>query len=170
MIAVRNTAAALKRFPLLGLGLGLGLAILLWLLTPSASSAFGYWTCAGASWVAVGKPDYPMPIKTCGSKLEIPGMQEACEKVGGRWGPAGLFPRPICRMPTRDGGRLCGDTGECEGYCLAALTRAQFDLVMRWRGGQQKLPILGKCTPHVPVFGCMAIVRQGVVTGIMCRD
>jgi len=29
---------------------------------------------------------------------------------------------------------------------------------------------LGKCTPHVPVFGCIAIIRQGFVTGIMCRD
>lgn len=73
-------------------------------------------------------------------------------------------------MPTRDGGRICGDNEECEGLCLAELTPAQRDVVRRWTRGAQKLPILGKCTPHMPVFGCLAVVERGAVTGIMCRD
>jgi len=73
-------------------------------------------------------------------------------------------------MPTHDGGRLCADTGECEGLCLATLTSAQRDLVKQWTHGRQKLKILGKCTAYSPVFGCMAIVKEGFVTGIMCRD
>jgi hypothetical protein len=100
--------------------------------------------------------------------LELPRTQAACEQAGGRWGPAGLFPHPICKMPTHDGGRVCGDNDECEGVCLAALTQAQRDRLMR--GARQKLAILGKCTPITPVFGCMAIVEKGFVTGMLCRD
>jgi len=73
-------------------------------------------------------------------------------------------------MPTHDGGRLCADTGECEGLCLAALTPAQLDLAKNWIRLRQKQQMLGKCTPYVPILGCMAIVRNGFVTGIRCQD
>jgi hypothetical protein len=145
-------------------------AIFLWAASASLVAAAGYWTCSDGKWITVGDPQYAMPIKSCGSQLEIPRTQPACEQAGGRWGPAGLFPHPICKIPTHDGGRLCGDTGECEGLCLAALTRAQIDLVKKWTHERQKLAILGKCTPYAPMFGCMAIVREGFVTGIRCQD
>ena len=146
------------------------LAMFLWVGTTSFTHAAGYWTCAGGGWVAVGDPQHAMPSKLCGSHLEIPRTQLACEQAGGRWGPAGIFPNPICRMPTHDAGRPCADDGECEGLCLAALTPAQRDLVKKWTHGRQKLQILGKCTAYSPVFGCMAVVKEGFVTGIMCRD
>lgn len=146
------------------------LAVFLWAGGTSFSHAAGYWSCSGGAWVAVGQPQYAMPLKKCGTQLEIPRAQLGCEQAGGRWGPAGLFPKPICRMPTYDAGRTCADDGECEGLCLAELTPAQRDLVKKWTGGRQKLQVLGKCTAYAPVFGCMAIVKQGFVTGIMCRD
>lgn len=114
----------------------------------------------------MGQPQHAPPVRVCGSRLEIPRTQILCEQAGGRWGPAGLFPKPICRVPTQDGGRICADTAECEGLCLAALTPAQRDLVNK----RQKLRLLGKCTPAVPVFGCMAIVKEGIVTGLLCAD
>jgi hypothetical protein len=152
------------------LGFNVLLAILLWGASPSLVHAAGYWTCSGDKWVAIGDPQHAMPSKSCGFSLEIPGTQLACEQGGGRWGPAGIFPKPICRMPTHDAGRPCADTGECEGLCLAALTPAQRDLAQQWVRLEQKQQILGKCTPSAPLFGCMAIVREGFVTGIMCRD
>ena len=136
----------------------------------SLGNAPGYWTCSGDKWVSVGDPQHAMPSKSCGSQLEIPGTQPACEQAGGRWAPAGIFPRSICRMPTHDGGKSCADDGECEGSCLAELTPAQQDLARQWISLRQKQQLLGKCTPSVPVFGCMAIVREGFVTGMMCRD
>ena len=142
------------------------LAVLLWTGSMAASQAAGYWTCSGGAWIAVGSPQHAAPLKSCGSQLEIPRTQLACESAGGKWGPAGLFPKPICRMPTRDGGRVCGDVAECEGLCLAALTPAQRDLLRK----RQKLELLGTCTPHMPVFGCMAIVKQGIVSGLLCAD
>jgi hypothetical protein len=132
----------------------------------SLAHAAGYWSCSDGKWIAVGNPHHAMPSKTCGFQLVIPRTQLACEQSGGRWGPAGLFPRPICKMPTHDGGHVCADAGECEALCLTALTPAQRDLL---RNGQ-KLKLLGKCAPVAPLFGCLAIVKQGYVTGLECRD
>lgn len=150
------------------------LAIILGLLMPagllaagaSIARPVGYWTCSGDRWIAVGAPGYAKPLKRCGSTLPVPRNRPDCESAGGRWGPAGLFPKPICRVPTHDGGRLCGDSGECESLCLSPLSPDQRDML---RQGH-KLRLLGRCAPVVPLFGCLAIVKKGVVTGLECRD
>jgi hypothetical protein len=125
------------------LGLSVLLAVFVWTGSTASSQAAGYWTCTGGAWSAVGNPQHATPLKSCGSHLEIPRTQRACENAGGRWGRAGLFPKPICTMPTHDGGRPCADIDECEGSCLADLTPPQRDLLMQ----REKLEILGKCTP-----------------------
>lgn len=150
----------------LATGLCMAWAVLLWVTNPSAAQSPGYWTCSDGKWIGVGQPQHVPPLKICGSRLEIPRTQLLCERAGGRWGPAGLFPKSICRLPTHDAGRICADTEECEGFCLAALTPAQRDFI----GKRQKLQVLGKCTPYAPMFGCMAIVKEGFVTGLICRD
>jgi hypothetical protein len=146
------------------------LAMLLWVGSASFTHAAGYWTCSGDKWIAVGDPRHAMPSKLCGAHLEIPRTQLACEQAGGSWGLAASHRRVTCKMPTQDGGRLCADAGECEGLCLAALSPAQHDLAKNWIRLRQKQQILGKCTPSVPILGCMAIVREGFVTGIRCQD
>jgi hypothetical protein len=145
-------------------GLSVLLVMALWAGSASFAHAAGYWTCSGGSWIAVGHPEYAMPIKSCGFRLEIPRTQLACEQAGGSWGRRvrGLG----CKMPTHDGGRTCADVGECEGLCLAALTPPQRDLVIK----RQKLQLLGNCTPSAPMLGCMAIVKEGFVTAIRCQD
>jgi hypothetical protein len=131
-----------------------------------AAIAADYWQCIGGAWAAVGHPDHPAPTRACGSRPTLPRDQAGCEAAGGRWGPAGLFPAPICRMPTHDGGRLCGDNDECEGRCLAALTPAQTEQLR----AHQPVSALGTCTPVVPVFGCQAAVDKGLVRHIICMD
>jgi len=133
---------------------------------PSFAEAGGYWSCAGGKWMAVGSPRHAMPSKPCGYLLVLPRTQAACEQSGGHWGPAGLSPRPLCKMPTHDGGHICADYGECEALCLATLTPDQRDLL---RAGH-KLNVLGTCASVAPLFGCLAVVTRGSVTGIMCRD
>lgn len=142
------------------------LAALQWTGAAAPAQAEGYWTCSAGNWTAVGEPSQAVPTKSCGSVLAIPRTQADCEQAGGRWAKAGIFPAPICTLPMPDAGRTCGDNAECEGLCLAGLTPAQRSLVLK----RQKVATLGRCTPHAPVFGCMAIVEKGFVTGIMCRD
>jgi hypothetical protein len=142
------------------------LAILFWAFSASFAHAEGYWACAAGGWVAIGDPQHAMPLKSCGSHLEMPDTQLACEQVGGSWGRAGIFPKPICKMPTHDAGRPCADLGECEGLCIADLTPEQRDLVIKG----QKLQVPGQCSPYSPIFGCLAIVEKGLVARIMCRD
>lgn len=140
--------------------------LLAWGVAAPSAHADGYWACRDGSWIAMGRPLHAMPSKTCGSRLEIPGTRAACEDAGGLWDSFGLFPRKICRVPTRDGGRACADTEECEGTCLASLTREQVDLLRK----HMTLRMLGTCTPHVPVFGCMAMVERGIVSRMLCLD
>jgi hypothetical protein len=139
----------------------------LFVAAPPQAGGAGFWTCSDGAWVAVGRPSYPAPVKACGSRLYIPKTKAQCEDVGGLWGPAGIFPKPICKVPTRDGGRTCGDTEECEGMCVADLTPAERNQLSRMRVALTKL---GHCTPYSPVFGCMAIVRKGRLTGLTCGD
>jgi hypothetical protein len=87
--------------------------------------------CEEGAWVATGRPLHAMPLKACGSKLEMPGTRSACQDAGGCWDRFGLFQREICRVPTHDGGRTCADIEECEGTCLASLTREQIDLLRK---------------------------------------
>src|SRR3972149_520755 len=91
------------------LSLSVLLVILLWAGSTSFAHAAGYWACSGGKWITVGHPEYAIPIKSCGSRLEIPRTQLACERAGGSWGPAGIFPNPICKMLTHDAGRPCAD-------------------------------------------------------------
>lgn len=135
--------------------------------TPSLAAGKGYWVCSDGNWISFGRPVHPQPIKPCGTQLSVPDTEDGCVKAKGRWGPAGLFPTPICRVPTNDGGRVCGDNDECEGMCLADLTSAERNRVIRER---RVLVTLGHCTRQKPVFGCLAVVERGQVKGVLCRD
>ena len=89
--------------------------LLFLLVTGSALGAdTGYWTCSKGQWVPVGEPSYNRPLRDCMEKPPLPQSQQRCDALGGTWGPAGLFPKPICRMSARDAGRICGDADECD--------------------------------------------------------
>ena len=55
--------------------------------------------------------------------------QEECENTGGRWEQLPMMPYPgkwFCNLPTTDGGKPCRDNSECEGNCIATLTREEY--------------------------------------------
>ncbi len=128
--------------------------------------AGGHWECRGTSWIAVGAPAHPRPLRTCGEKSGTPKNEAECLKRHGRWGRAGLFPKPICVLPTADAGRVCADTGECEGLCLADPTPAQRARL----SAREAVVLTGRCTRSRPVFGCMYIVTKGVARNRICLD
>lgn len=130
------------------------------------ASAGGWWTCRDGAWVGVGAPTHPRPTRTCAERPAMPKTEAACRARNGRWGRAGLFPQPICVLPTADAGRLCADRNECEGLCLADPTPDQ----RRRVAARESIETTGRCTPRRPVFGCMYIVAEGRVRGRLCAD
>lgn len=154
------------------------LALVVSLLESSVSAAeLGYWQCQANQWVAVGYPEHPMPIKVCGmepsnANMRIPSTPEACANQGGHWGLIGIFPTPVCSLPTRDAGRICADSGECEGLCIAELSSEERDRLMHNHRTNVDMRIVrgGKCASHIPVVGCHAKVELGVVRHVVCYD
>ena len=136
-------------------------------VAPAAFGAeAGYWACARGQWVAVGQPSYQLPLRGCVEKLTTPKTEARCDALGGTWGPIGIFPAPVCRMPARDAGRICGDSDECDSTCLARLSSSQIEFLRR--GGT--IQTLGRCAPAYPAIGCLAIVERNEVRGLLCLD
>jgi hypothetical protein len=139
------------------------------LLAGAAAAAEGYWACQGGHWTAIDAPAHPMPLKECGAlPRTAPTTAERCADQGGKWGAIGIFPAPVCSLPTRDADRACGDSNECEGPCLAELSTEEKRSLMRGQG--PGLSRLGKCAARVPVMGCVAKVERGVVRHVICFD
>lgn len=132
----------------------------------ATAEAAGHWICRDGAWVAVGGPSHPRPVRACGERSAIPKSEPECLRAGGRWGRVGIFPTPICVVPTADAGRICGDGGECEGACLAVPSAAERARI----AARTPVALTGRCTDRRPVFGCMYRVEAGVVRGRLCAD
>lgn len=141
-------------------------ALLLLLVPTSPAAAAGHWECRAGAWVGVGGPTHPRPLRACGDKPAVPRSEADCLRAGGTWRRIGIAPGPSCAVPTRDGGRICGDGGECEGLCLAAPTPDQ----RRSLAAGLAVPLVGKCTTRRPVYGCMYPLVKGRVGRGICRD
>ena len=80
----------------------------------------------------------PEPAAAQPSVAKSP-AQMACEKQKGVWTSAGSGSANFCQKPTRDGGKSCSKSSDCDGYCLA---RSQ------------------TCAPITPMFGCQEILNE----------
>lgn len=65
--------------------------------------------------------------------------QVACEKRKGVWSKAGANGANYCQTLTRDGGKSCTRSTQCEGYCLAKSNT---------------------CAPATPLLGCHDILTE----------
>ncbi len=101
------------------------------------------------------------------SVVAIPKDKATCEAQGGRWGRIGLSPVESCNLPTSDAGTVCSDSSECESLCIADLSQADRDRLMR---GKVTIETTGKCAPWRIVVGCIPRVEEGKVTGLLCID
>ncbi|MBU0762373.1 MAG: hypothetical protein KKD39_05055, partial [Candidatus Altiarchaeota archaeon] len=83
------------------------------------------------------------------TSLAEPKNKIDCEALGGRWGRMGLYPEEICNLKTKDGGRICMDSSECEGICIAELTPEE-----RKKAQNSKIKATGKCSEYMKKAGC----------------
>lgn len=97
---------------------------------------------------------------------KVPDTKASCEAAGGTWAAFGISPIEKCVLPASDAGKECSDSSECEGSCIAELSKEDNDKVSRG----EAVPAKGKCTSSKSVFGCFPIVTQGKVDGILCID
>ena len=98
--------------------------------------------CAGQRSVApVAKPSIPRTEAECGAR-------------GGNWTTLGL-PYPgkpkICDLKTTDSGKVCSDSSECQGSCVAPDSVAS------------GLKATGTCSSYVSNFGNLKLVVHGKV-------
>ena len=100
--------------------------------------------------------------------IEIPKTQEECLAKGGKWKAVGIFPNPICNLPTTDGGKECASSNDCEGSCLAVLTEDERSMLMR--GENLDKEVEGTCTSWVRNFGCIGFVENSKVDRFLCLD
>lgn len=108
-------------------------------------------------------PSLPQPMETI--LTPVPQQKEDCEANGGRWGKIGFNPQERCNLPTKDTGRECLNSSECEGSCLADLSPEQKSQVI-----QNSITTKGKCSSWKINIGCLAFVDKGKVNGITCLD
>ena len=89
-------------------------------------------------------------------KLEV--MDKAsCEAHGGRW--ARIFSKEECDYPTTDAGRVCHDSVECQGICLAP------------ENAPAGADVEGKCSSStMKGSGCFSSVNHGKASGVICYD
>jgi hypothetical protein len=128
---------------------------------------------AGYSWCEAKQKCLRVWEEGCGKTAtkairdNVPKSQQECENKKGRWGRIGLFPQETCNLPTSDEGKTCNNPSDCEGSCVATLSKEDQDKAMK-----QKVSIetSGKCTPWLTTVGCIAQVQEGKVNGMLCID
>ena len=98
--------------------------------------------CADQKLVAtVAKPAVPQTAAECGAQ-------------GGNWTTLGLsYPaKPkVCDLKTTDSGKVCSDSSECQGSCIAP------------KGAARGIKAMGTCSAYVANFGNVGLVEHGKV-------
>ena len=95
-----------------------------------------------------------------------PQDQASCEALGGKWGRIGLGPREECNLPASDAGKECLSSSDCEGLCLAEMTRDELASITR---DKKVVRATGKCSAWRIVVGCVPEVVDGLVR-VICID
>lgn len=100
--------------------------------------------------------------------------KRSCETGGGTWmsypqGPfqlqSGASLEYFCNFRTADAGKECIDSSECEGECIAKLSKEESERIFK----EKFIYIIGKCDEwRVPVQYCPYIVREGKIELMFC--
>jgi hypothetical protein len=79
--------------------------------------------------------------------------------MGGNWTHIGLPGTPKrCDLKATDGGKLCTDSSQCQGECMAPA------------GASEASETKGTCSDYILNFGCARRVENGVVGMEICAD
>lgn len=76
-------------------------------------------------------------------------QQKACERKGGRWGPAKVDGFFVCYRDFSDANEPCQTSDQCQGQCLARSRT---------------------CTPVSPLYGCYEVISSGGFRQTVCVE
>ena len=112
-------------------------------------------------------PDFSDQIRSDVTTLKftVPKDKVSCEKIGGVWKRPGPRPTEECNIPTKDAGKVCFESNQCEGVCLADLSSEDISKGMKGKLFKTQ----GKCSDYIKVFGCRAYVYAGWAQ-VVCAD
>jgi len=80
----------------------------------------------------------------------------SCNARGCSWGKIGSYSGESCNLPTSDAGKECSGFNECEGACIAELSKEDLGKAMR----RVVLYTKGKCTAWKITVGCQPFVED----------
>jgi hypothetical protein len=109
---------------------------------------------------------HPEIPSTPAGKKALERAQEACRLCRGSWGPRGIGRYPSCACPTKDGGKVCRISSECEDRC-----EIPYEDSFRFEGIRCGAKLctgaapgvtipLGRCTDRHDTFGCHAWMQE----------
>lgn len=109
-----------------------------------------------ATGVTAESNDKP-PVKT--EKPAVPKTASDCAVAGGLWQRVGLLQQFACVLNTKDAGKSCTDSKQCESACILQDPKI--------KAGQ---PAVGQCHSTNMLFGCRAYVKDGIAEPTLCVD
>lgn len=83
----------------------------------------------------------------------------ACAKAGGEVRRVCLMGVPMCVVAFADAGKVCTDSSECSGRCLASKA-----------GAAMTQPAKGQCSATNDPCGCFQTVEKGIAQPALCVD
>jgi len=94
-------------------------------------------------------------------KTPRPTTEKECSKKGGEWRRPGPWPKEVCMLKNKDGGKFCFAGFMCEsGQCISYLKSLR------------KIPVMafGQCPKYKILFGCLQQVHFGFTGQSVCLD
>lgn len=153
---------SVSRRPVLLLA-GLLLAgLLLALLFAAGSSALLFAQGNPAAPAAGARDDYRRD-----HAAEIAAETVACNARGGTMAYRGLTIEPVCVIQTKDAGKTCSASAECEGRCLIDIDKAKDE---EWRSIAVGAAATGVCSAEELHFGCYIPIEAGAARHPVCAD
>lgn len=113
-------------------------------------------TACNATGVTAENNDKP-PVKT--ETPATPKTASDCAVAGGIWQRVGKAQMFACVLNTKDAGKSCTDSSQCESACIVKGTKVQ--------PGQ---PAVGQCHSNNMLFGCRTYVKDGKAEHTLCVD
>ncbi|MDE3090102.1 MAG: hypothetical protein KGJ80_12035 [Chloroflexota bacterium] len=157
-------AAKSNRAPWMGVALAACLGICFFGISAGAGAYFHFIATPSSTPRNAATTPTARPTK---SLVDLPKDKATCEAQGGKWGRIGLAPTESCNLPTSDGGQVCSDSSECEGLCIADLSPADRDRLIR---NKVTIETKGRCARWRITVGCIPLVAEGKVKAILCLD